>query len=1235
MRGHASRLVWLGMALGCLCIPATALRAQDDSDAEELQAAHRQAQALTREGKLPEAVEQLKRAVALAPRVFGRDDPSTAALMHNLARLYLQTRQYPQAESLLLRSLEIAEDKRGEDHPDVAAVLGSLAELYQARGEYTRAEPLLRRTLRIREEKLGKDHALVAHTLNELGLLYCRTDHPQKGEPLLRRCLAIKEKELGPDDPEVATILSNLGVACLSVGKPAEAERLLQRALEIREQKLGKDDVGVAETLSHLADLYKSTQRLLAAEPLYRRCLGILQDRLGPDHPDVASILASLGILYLHLGQHARAEPLLLRCLRLHERRLGKDHPDVAYVLSHLAALYCDRGEYTRAEALCQRALQIEQARLPKDHPHTAHTLETLASINQNVGQYSRAEALYQRSLDIQEAIHGENSPRVARTLESLGSVYEHRGPYSRAEALYRRDLRIVEEAMGSDHIETARVLGHLAGAYRLLHQYDRAEPLYQRCLKIRQDRLGRDHPDVATTLNNLALLYTDTGRAEQAEPLYRRAISIKRDRWGPDHPDVAGSLSNLALLYAAQGKWTDAAEALDGERRARRNHVAHVLPGLSEAEQLVFLKEDESVHVHGALSLGLRRPGDSRIAEQSAAWLLNGKAQAQEALAERTLLARDRGDAELSSLVQQLQAVRAQLAQLTLSTPRPGEEDQHYRQQQECRRKEQELSKRLGQAGGAAHVQHWVELAQVRQALPADSVLVEFARFAIRIFTMKDDEHVWQPAHYAAWVIPPAGKGTVCVVDLGDADRIDEAVARARKALDEAPRLLREAGSEAAEKEARHALDTLAALVVRPLRPHIDGSPRWVLCPDGALWLAPWAALPLDEKTYAVERHTIRLVVSGRHVLTQASVATHETTAPAVFADPDFDTAPGGTATRLAGQTCPGSIGERRVKFEFLEGGKVNIYDAGDGEKMGEGSWEVSGEDITLRTRISHFTGRIEAGRAAGERRKQEDDGQVRRDPWQFRLPPDAVAENSSRSGASLKLPKVRSLPGTAAEAEAVAEHLQKLCGAAPRVQTGTAATTAAFLGLRRPQVLVLATHGFFLPDQRPNFWDRDQTSRGQTPHFLAGVEDPLLRCGLLLAGCNRGSDRDTGVLTGREVLLTDLRGTQLVVLSACETGLGDVRNGEGVAGLRQAFLLAGAQSVLASLWKVPDDDTALLMASYFNRLARGEGRAEALRQAQLQRIQQRRDKFGAAHPCFWAAFSLTGDAGPLRKDD
>jgi CHAT domain-containing protein len=243
--------------------------------------------------------------------------------------------------------------------------------------------------------------------------------------------------------------------------------------------------------------------------------------------------------------------------------------------------------------------------------------------------------------------------------------------------------------------------------------------------------------------------------------------------------------------------------------------------------------------------------------------------------------------------------------------------------------------------------------------------------------------------------------------------------------------------------------------------------------------------------------------------------------------------------------------------------------------------------------------------------------------------------ADDPSQRGLSrdFKLGAIRRLPGTAAEAEAILPHLSRFTAANPRLLTDREATTAAFKSAKNPRVVVLSTHGFFLEEEKTNRKGDDRGFETDDRRPTGPVsENPLLRCGLLLAGCNHAArakpGQDTGVLTGLEVVGTDLRGTEMVVLSACETGLGDVRNGEGVAGLRQAFQLAGAESVVATLWQVPDRDSALLVSAFFQNLGQGQARDAALRKAQLEQVQRRRERFGAAHPYFWAAYTLTGQA-------
>jgi hypothetical protein len=572
----------------------------------------------------------------------------------------------------------------------------------------------------------------------------------------------------------------------------------------------------------------------------------------------------------------------------------------------------------------------------------------------------------------------------------------------------------------------------------------------------------------------------------------------------------------------------------------------------------LTYLYRHHVKSLQSALTVGLWRPGE--LAERTAGWVLNGKAVVQLALAERSLLARTLKDPELIGAAERLRDARIRLAQLTFAVPPAGQEERFRERLRVLAAEEQRLARELGgRAGRAPEAESWIPVETVRQAVPADAVLLDMVKISVNDgFT---EQPTWNQARYAAWVIPAAGRGPVRLIDLGSAAPIDAAVEQLRQGLTRPPAGLTDAAERQAERDLAQKAEAVARRVLWPLLGPAGDARRWLICPDAALWLVPWAALPLRDGTPALETYRFSYLVSGRDLLAPAPPA--GAAGAVVFADPDFD---------------------------------------------------------------------LDPAEAAAEARRLRQAG-----------PTLALRNHSSAWLRSARWPR---LPGTAAEARAVAPKLARYAGAEPTVYAGRQALEGVFKSVHRPRVLVLATHGFFLEDQdravvpdsqrRPSGRGLELVPAGPPPGRDGGpaelLENPLLRCGLVLAGANRraaGDDApgDDGLLTGLEILTVDLRGTEMVVLSACETGVGRVRHGEGVAGLRQAFQLAGARSVVASLWQVPDRETSELMARFFDHLAAGVGRADALRQAQLDVLRQRRERRGAAHPFYWAAFTLTGD--------
>jgi CHAT domain-containing protein len=220
--------------------------------------------------------------------------------------------------------------------------------------------------------------------------------------------------------------------------------------------------------------------------------------------------------------------------------------------------------------------------------------------------------------------------------------------------------------------------------------------------------------------------------------------------------------------------------------------------------------------------------------------------------------------------------------------------------------------------------------------------------------------------------------------------------------------------------------------------------------------------------------------------------------------------------------------------------------------------------------------------------------------------------------------------LKGTAGEARALKAILPQAI-----VLTGERATEAALKQLHSPGILHVATHGFFLRDQELELVGARDVGAPRVRSVAASdqpIENPLLRSGLALAGVNqrlgRADQGDDGVLTALEAAGLDLWGTKLVVLSACDTGVGEVKNGEGVFGLRRALSLAGSETQVMSLWPVSDLGARDLMTEYYKALERGEGRGDGLRRVQLEMLQRK----GRRHPFYWASFIQSGEWANLE---
>jgi CHAT domain-containing protein/Tfp pilus assembly protein PilF len=926
-----------------------------------------------------------------------------------------------------------------------------------------------------------------------------------------------------------------------------------------------------SNVLSYKVDLLIAAEKLEEAFETAQRALALREKAVGPDDSYVALSLNTLGQISFLRGDYPKAASFILRALNIQEKRFGPDSPKVFRFAANLGAIYMTMDDFDKAAEFMQRAAKIREKAAGPNDALLASVFHNLGNVYIDKADYAKAQEFIERALAIEEKLLGPVAADVGDTVNNLGVVYVARGDFLRAGELYQRALTIYEKTLPPDDSRLGYPLMGLANVHYQSGDLAKAELFCRRALAISEKALGDEHPEVAGSLDTLAEIYHDQHEFAKAEPLYQRSLDIRKKKLGENHSAVAGSLSNIGTLYFHQGDYARA-ESL--------------------YQQALAIREK---------TLGPEHPNvAASLDHYSTLYMAKGDFTQSEAFLSRAIAISERN----ADLNLQLGSERQKLAYLELLA------DQLY-----------------------AAITLNVEFA------PAQSAARDLA-----VTTVLQRKGRVQDALAGSL---EALRRRMNPEDAELLDRFNNITARlSRLVLGGPPKTLAEQYQQqiSALKEEREQLESeisrRSAQFRATSQPVTLDAVRAALPPQSALleFAAYKRFLPagVTEKERFGETRYVVYVVRGTGEVTWKELGEAKPLDDLILKfrqalrDPhrtDIKNLARAADEKIMQPLLP-SIGDA-TRLLVSPDGDLNLVPF-------EALMDEQGHYLAERYSITYLTTGRDLLRMQISR-ENKSAPLVIADPF-FGEPGVPVAggvnqpklrnvtlsaqRRSITTGEDLSSVYFAPLGGTAREARSIQSLFPD-----SQVLTGKDASKAALKRIEAPRILHIATHGFFLQDAASEAAPAPKNAEASGTRSIsasAKIENPLLRSGLALSGANLNKEGgDDGILTALEASNLNLWGTKLVTLSACDTGVGEVKNGEGVYGLRRAFFLAGADSLVMSLWPVSDSVTRELMTGYYSRLKAGLGRGEALRQAQLAMLKRKDHQ----HPFYWASFIQAGD--------
>ncbi|TKD02256.1 CHAT domain-containing tetratricopeptide repeat protein [Polyangium fumosum] len=1018
-------------------------------------------------------------------------------------------------------------------------------------------------------EKIEPESVWTKMSVRQMAEIHEGKKQYARAVPYRERALALVEKNPS-NDADIRYRMRELAVTLHAAGEHARAITLFERevALAVKGSRgvEGEDAIG---PIAAMAEPLKALRRYDEAEAALLRAIKICENVTRNRQP-YPYLLVNLGRLYHDTGRYTRAEPVRAQAVE-RVADVGGFRSNATDEMAELAQTRMALQDYPGAQLVLDEIVAITKENAGEASLAYAGVLVLRAVLDVETGAYDQAEPRLSRAQAIldKNAEKGSDAPDLRVVLQwILGRIATQKGDFSRGDVLLSRTLSHYEKTNGPKNKSVAEVAADLADLYRRAQKLDKAEAHAARALAIHDELLPPMHPDRAEARAILGRIREMRGDAAGAKKLHEEALAAREKTFGKEHPFVASSLLDLADLARRQ---KNAGEAEGLSKRAIG--IFEKAFGAEHEKVAAGLEGLAALYVEsGKLDLALRAATRAaEIRERQAALVIAGGSEAQK----RAFVATMRvGTDFLTSLHARTMPADADARKLALTT----------------------IFQRKGRvldvmASSLAALRRKLGPEEAKLADELAAARSEVARLAMR---------------------GPAGAP------------LDDFKAELAQREEKARSIEEKMGGRSDVFRAEETPVTIER--VQALVP---------------------AGTALVELSVYVPRRSADVDMPSREGPPRVAAYVLDAAGKVAFVDLG-ESAPIEAATKALRETLTSSLDQdpkppaRALdelvmrKIRPLLGGKTKLMIAADGAlslvpfaalvdedgrylvERYEISYLTSGRDLLrlARTAPSRQGALVVANPAFGRREQGESALAALEDK------PDAKSRGLDKAF-------FEPLPATAAEARALAPILP---GAV--VHVDLEATESILKKAQAPRIVHVATHGFFLSAKGTAARAAEPGERGleleASPDWLP--DDPLLRSGLALAGANarKGGGGEDGILTALEASSLDLWGTKLVVLSACETGLGDVQRGEGVYGLRRALFVAGVESLVASLWKVADEETQRLMVAYYQRVTKGSGRSPALRDVQLAMLADA----PTSHPYFWASFGVFGEPSPMGVD-